>query len=480
MLGMIMAIIDATIVNVALDNISGTLGASVDDAAWIVTGYILASVITMPLNGWLTAYFGRKTFYAASIALFTVSSFLCGTATSIWQLVFYRVLQGFGGGTLQPTAQAILFETFPPEKRGNAMAIFGLGAMVGPALGPLLGGWIVDNATWPLIFFINIPIGITAFLMTMAFIPSPHYIARPKGGIDWLGLGLMTAGLASLQYVLERGQHDDWWSSSTITLLAVVSAVTLSAFIFKTLRDEHPLVDLRAFRFKNFTLGNVLTVILGFGLFGTSLIMPLFFQASLGMTAYDTGVVLLPGAIATAISMLVVGRLYNRVDSRILITFGTLMFALSCWMLGGLNQYSGYWDVYWPRVIQGFGLGFIFVPLTTLMLASIPKPELSSATGVSLLLRQVGGSFGIAILTTLLARETAVAWSALAGGVTQTHGQSVGTLTELVAQSSVVIAYDYLFRLCAIIFVISIPLIFFMSPPRVRSSEGGLPAMALD
>jgi len=474
-----MAIIDATIVNVALDNISGTLGASVDDAAWIVTGYILASVITMPLNGWLTAYFGRKTFYAASIAVFTISSFLCGTATSIWQLVFYRVLQGFGGGTLQPTAQAILFETFPPAKRGNAMAIFGLGAMVGPALGPLLGGWIVDNATWPLIFFINIPIGITAFLMTMAFIPSPHYIARPKGGIDWFGLGLMTAGLASLQYVLERGQHDDWWSSSTITLLAVVSAVTLSAFIFKTLRDEHPLVDLRAFRFKNFTLGNVLTVILGFGLFGTSLIMPLFFQASLGMTAYDTGVVLLPGAIATAISMLVVGRLYNRVDSRILITFGTLMFALSCWMLGGLNQYSGYWDVYWPRVIQGFGLGFIFVPLTTLMLASIPKPELSSATGVSLLLRQVGGSFGIAILTTLLARETAVAWSALAGGVTQTHGQSVGTLTELVAQSSVVIAYDYLFRLCAIIFVISIPLIFFMSPPRSSSSEG-MPAVALD
>jgi len=479
MLGMIMAIIDATIVNVALDNISGTLGASVDDAAWIVTGYILASVITMPLNGWLTAYFGRKTFYAASIAIFTISSFLCGTATSIWQLVFYRVLQGFGGGALQPTAQAILFETFPPAKRGNAMAIFGLGAMVGPALGPLLGGWIVDNATWPLIFFINIPIGITAFLMTMAFIPSPNYIARPKGGIDWFGLGLMTAGLASLQYVLERGQHDDWWSSSTITLLAVVSAVTLSAFIFKTLRDEHPLVDLRAFRFKNFTLGNVLTVILGFGLFGTSLIMPLFFQTSLGMTAYDTGVVLLPGAIATAISMLVVGRLYNRVDSRILITFGTLMFALSCWMLGGLNQYSGYWDVYWPRVIQGFGLGFIFVPLTTLMLASIPKPELSSATGVSLLLRQVGGSFGIAILTTLLARETAVAWSALAGGVTQTHGQSVGTLTELVAQSSVVIAYDYLFRLCAIIFVISIPLIFFMSPPRVSSSEG-MPAVALD
>ena len=219
MLGLIMAIIDSTIVNVAISTIGGNLGATVDEVAWVATGYILANVVIMPLNGWLTALFGRKTFYAASLALFTVASFFCGTARSIWVLVFYRIIQGIGGGALQPTAQAILFETFPVERRGAAMAIFGMGAMVGPAIGPTLGGWIVDNASWPLIFYINIPIGIAAFLMTLAFIPSPKYIAKPKGGIDWIALGLLTAGLASLQFVLEQGERDDWFQSQTIVLL---------------------------------------------------------------------------------------------------------------------------------------------------------------------------------------------------------------------------------------------------------------------
>ena len=216
MLGLIMAIIDSTIVNVAINTIGGNLGASVDEAAWIATGYILATVVVMPLNGWLTAFFGRRNFYAVSLAIFTIASLLCGTAHSIWMLVFYRIIQRIGGGALQPTAQAIMFETYPPERRGAAMAIFGLGAMVGPAVGPLLGGYIIDNATWPLIFYINIPIGIVALLMTLAFIPNPKFLAKPEGGVDWTGLALLTAGLASLQYVLERGEHDDWFNSSTI------------------------------------------------------------------------------------------------------------------------------------------------------------------------------------------------------------------------------------------------------------------------
>ena len=306
MLGMIMAIIDVTIVNVALPTIAGNLGASIDDAAWVATGYILASVITMPLNGWLTAYFGRKKFYAACIGIFTIASLLCGTATSIWQLVFYRVLQGFGGGALQPTAQAIMFETFPPSQRGSSMAIFGVGVMVGPALGPILGGYLIDNATWPMIFLINVPIGIVAFVMTLAFVPDPHYIEKPKAGVDWLGLGLMATGLASLQYVLERGEREDWWSSSTIDILAALSAVTLLWFVLKVVREKHPLVDLRVFAFRSFTVGNILMVVVGFGLFGTALIMPLFFQSMLGMTALDTGMVLLPGAIASAITMMIV------------------------------------------------------------------------------------------------------------------------------------------------------------------------------
>jgi MFS transporter, DHA2 family, multidrug resistance protein len=479
MLGLIMAIIDATIVNVALNDIAGNLGASIDEISWVATGYILASVITMPLNGWLTAYFGRKTFYAGCLAIFTIASFLCGTAHSIWQLVFYRVLQGFGGGALQPTAQAILFETYPPEKRGAAMAIFGLGAMVGPAVGPTLGGYIIDNYSWPLIFYINIPIGIVAFIMTILFIPNPSFIQKPKGGVDWVGLSLLSAGLASLQYVLERGQHDDWFQSGTIWLLTIVSVVSLAWFIWKTLRDRHPLVDLNVFRFRTFTIGNIIGVIAGFGLFGTSLILPLFFQTVLGFTAFDTGMALLPGAIATAISMVIVGRMTSKVDPRILVGFGMIVFGISTWWLGALNENAGYWDVFWPRLVQGFGLGFLFVPLTTVTLGAVPKEELAGATGVSTLLRQLGGSFGIAILTTLLAREMAIAQSELASGVTKTHGFSIPVLSQLVGTASAVISYDYLFRLSAIIFFVCTPLVIFMRPSR-RSGAMAMAAAAAD
>ncbi len=479
MLGMIMAIIDATIVNVALNTIAGNLGASLDDVAWVATGYILASIITMPLNGWLTAYFGRKNYYAACIAIFTIASVLCGTATNIWQLVVYRVLQGFGGGALQPTAQAILFETFPPSRRGSAMALFGIGVMAGPALGPIIGGYIVDNATWPLIFFINLPIGIAAFLMTLAYVPDPHYLEKPKTGLDVFGLMLLSAGLGSLQYVLERGQHDDWWTSDLIVALTCVAAITLPWFLIRMLTSRHPLVDLRAFRFRGFTVGNVLLCVVGFGLFGTSLIMPLFFQTIMGMTAYGTGLALLPGALATAVAMPIVPRLMRIIDVRWLITAGALLFAWSCWALGGLSEVAGYWDVFWPRLVQGAGLGLLFVPVTTVMLSEVPNRELASATGVSMLVRQLGGSLGIAILTTLLARETAVAWSALAGGVTHSYGQSVGTLTSMVALGSTVIAYDYLFRISAFVFVASVPLIWLLKRynPNTGKTAGGAPAV---
>jgi MFS transporter, DHA2 family, multidrug resistance protein len=468
MLGLIMAIIDSTIVNVAISTIGGNLGATVDEVAWVATGYILANVVVMPLNGWLTALLGRKRFYAISLALFTVASFLCGTARSIWVLVFYRVIQGIGGGALQPTAQAILFETFPVEKRGAAMAIFGMGAMVGPAIGPTLGGWIVDNASWPLIFYINIPIGIVAFLMTLAFIPNPKYITKPKGGIDWIGLGLLTAGLASLQFVLEQGERDDWFQSQAIVLFTVISAVALVTFVMKTLRDKHPIVDLTVFRFRSFSVGSFLGIIMGFGLFGTALILPLFFQTTLGFTAFDTGMALMPGALSTAVSMLIIGRLLNHIDGRYSIVFGTLLFAWSTWLLGGLTVQAGYWDVFWPRLIQGFALGFLFVPLTTISLGDVPVPELANATGVFTLLRQLGGSLGIAILTTMLTHQTAVAWNVLASGVTQTHGYSVGQLTQMVAQQSAMIAYNYLFRVTAIVFVLSTPLIFLIKPTKRR------------
>ncbi|MFY9718663.1 MAG: DHA2 family efflux MFS transporter permease subunit [Candidatus Cybelea sp.] len=483
MLGLIMAIIDSTIVNVAINTIGGNLGATVDEVAWVATGYILANVVVMPLNGWLTALLGRKRFYAISLALFTVASFFCGTARSIWVLVFYRVIQGLGGGALQPTAQAIMFETYPEERRGAAMAIFGMGAMVGPAIGPTLGGWIVDNASWPLIFYINVPIGIVAFLMTLAFIPNPKFIAKPKGGIDWAGLGLLTVGLASLQFVLEQGERDDWFASQTIQILTLVAVASLVIFVIKSLRDPHPIVDLKVFKFRSFSIGSFLGCVMGFGLFGTALILPLFFQSLLGFTAFDTGLLLMPGAFATALSMLIIGRVLNYIDGRWSIVFGTLLFAWSTWLLGGLDVQAGYWDVFWPRLVQGFALGFLFVPLTTISLGDVPRHELAGATGVFTLIRQLGGSLGIAILTTMLTHQTAVAWNVLSSGVTQTHGYSIGALTQIVAQQSSVIAYNYLFRVTAVVFVLSTPLVFLIAPkrqvqsaPRAQRGSGVLDA----
>ena len=485
MLGLIMAIIDASIVNVALNDMAGNLGSSIDEIGWVATGYILATVIVMPLNGWLTARFGRRNFYAACVALFTIASFMCGTATNVWQLVFYRVLQGLGGGALQPTAQAILFESYPPEKRANAMAIFGLGAMVGPALGPTLGGVIVDNYSWPLIFYINIPIGIVAFVMTLLYIRDPAYLKRDKSPVDVFGLGLLTAGVASVQYVLERGQREDWFSSSTIVILTGVAIFSLVVFCWREWHDPRPLVDLKVFKSRAFSAGNVIGIITGFGLFGTALVLPLFLQNVLGFTATETGLVLLPGAIATAASMPIASRLTHHVDGRAMIAFGLLLFAGSAWWMGSINQDSGYWDVFWPRALQGFALGFLFVPLSTATLGEIARDRMANATGIYTLVRQLGGSLGIAILQLLQVRDADNAYATLASGVTPAnpnvsrylhdlHG-SAAQLYQMVMLNATVISYDMVLRLCGIVFVLSIPLVMLLN---WRKTAAAGPAVA--
>jgi MFS transporter, DHA2 family, multidrug resistance protein len=485
MLGLIMAIIDASIVNVALNDMAGNLGSSVDEIGWVATGYILANVIVMPLNGWLTARFGRRNFYAACVAIFTLASLLCGTATNVWQLVFYRVIQGLGGGALQPTAQAILFESYPPERRAGAMAIFGLGAMVGPALGPTLGGIIVDNYSWPLIFYINIPIGIVAFLMTLAFIRDPAYLKRDTSSIDYAGLGLLTAGVASLQYVLERGQREDWFSSTTIVLLTAVAVVSLVVFCVREWYDPKPLVNLRVFKSRAFAAGNLIGVVTGFGLFGTALVIPLFLQNVLGFTATETGFALLPGALATAVSMPIASRLVAKIDGRIMIAFGMVVFAISAWWMGGLNQSSGYWNVFWPRAVQGFALGFLFVPLSTATLAEVARAQMANATGIYTLVRQLGGSLGIAILQFLQTRYQDGAYAALAAGVVpsnagvdqfmrEMHG-SAAQLYSMVMLNATVISYDVVLRLCGIIFVVTTPLAMMLRWRR-NAGGGGAPA----
>ena len=479
MLGVIMAIIDSSIVNVALPNMAGNLGAATDEISWVATGYILANVIIMPLNGYLTALLGRKKFYTISLVVFTVASVLCGTAGDVWTLVFWRIIQGLGGGALQPTAQAILFESYPPEKRSGAMAIFGLGAMVGPAIGPTLGGWIVDNYTWPLIFYVNIPIGILAVVMTFLYIRDPAYITKPERGADWIGLGAMTAGIASLQYVLERGQHDDWFQSSSICVLTVVAVVGLGFFIIRELRDPKPFVDLKVFGSRSFAAGTIIGVVSGFGLYGLNLILPLFFQNVLGFDALTTGVALLPGAIATAISMPIASRVARFMDPRMEIGIGLGLFAIGSWMLGDLNQYAGYWDIFWPRVLQGLALGFLFVPLTTSALSEISRSAMSNATGLYTLVRQLGGSLGIALLELIETRREDMAQAAFSANVTlsnpmvsqmmhsaKNQTQAVASLAAMVDVNSTVVAYDYLFRFCAIVFVISIPTVMLLKKPK--------------
>jgi MFS transporter, DHA2 family, multidrug resistance protein len=475
MLGIFMAIIDMTIVNVALPTIAGNLGASLDDAAWIATGYILAAIVVMPLNGWLTAYLGRKKFYCGAIALFTVASLLCGLTHSIVALTLCRMLQGLGGGVLQPTAQAILFETFGPRRSAGAMAIFGLGVMVAPALGPVLGGYIVDNASWPLIFLINVPIGVVTFLMALAFVPTPSYIERTRRAIDWPAIGLLAVGLIALQYVLERGQHEDWFDSQMIVILAIVSVIALLTFGVLTVRDKFPVVNLRVFRISSFSLGNIALFILGFGLFGSELIVPLFFQSILGMTALDSGKALVPGAIATAVAMVVTSRIVGRVDARILLVSGALCSAWANWQLGGLTADAGMDDTFFPRMLVGFGMGLMFVPLSQLTLSAVPREELAGATGLSQLVRQLGGSLGVALIMTLLARQTTIAWAALAAGVTRSQGVPMTTIMNMLSQNASVIAYDYVFRICALLFIVAIPILFLIGRTRTPAVASAPP-----
>jgi len=476
MLGTVMAVIDTSIVNVALDTIGGNLGASIDDIGWVSTGYILSQVIVMPLNGWLTARFGRRNFYAASLAVFTLASFMCGTASDIWQLVFYRVIQGIGGGALQPVAQAILMESYPPERRASALAMFGLGALVGPAIGPVLGGLFIDNYSWPLIFYVNVPIGIVAFVMTMLYIRDSAHAQRDRSPIDVIALALLATGLGALQYVLERGQRLDWFSSGQIVILTIVSVVALAAFVIRELRDRHPLVDLSVFSSRAFSAGNVLSVVSGFGLYGTALILPLFLQNVLGFTPTDAGLALVPGAIATMLSLQCASRVMRFVDARIVLAAGLAIFAAGAWWMGSLDQYAGYWDVFWPRALQGFALGFLFVPLSIATLSDVSNANMAGASGIYNLVRQLGGSLGIAVLIFLQTRFEDAAQAGLASSVTLAnqnvmnalhHGVRTTQLYAMVVTNATVISYDMVLRLCGIVFALSIPLVLLL---RVRRS----------
>jgi MFS transporter, DHA2 family, multidrug resistance protein len=405
-LAALMQVIDSSIVNVALPDMMGNLGASLDEIAWVSTGYILASVIIIPLTGWLGEFFGRKRYFVGSIIIFTVASFLCGASHSLAALVFWRIIQGLGGGALMTVSQAVLFESFPRKEAGTAMALFGLGVMVGPTIGPTLGGWLTDNYGWPWIFYVNIPVGILAAAMIIGYVHDPEYQRRPPS-VDYMGIALLAVSVGSLQYLLEYGQREDWFDSRSMIVLAVTGIVGGVLLVWREMTTDDPVIDFRVLRHRQMWVGTLLGVVMGVGLYASVFTLPVFLQGNLRMTAQQTGIVLLPGALATAVSMAVVGRLTNKFDPRILITIGALLFAGAMIRLSRITGESGGSDFFWSLIMRGVGLGMMFVPLTTITLAELSHRELPQGTGLYNFFRQLGGSLGIAAIATLLSHYTA-------------------------------------------------------------------------
>jgi DHA2 family multidrug resistance protein len=489
-LAALMQVIDSSIVNVALPDMMGNLGASLDEIAWVSTGYILAAVIIIPLTGWLGEFFGRKRYFVGSIILFTIASFLCGASHSLSALVFWRIIQGLGGGALMTVSQAVLFESFPRREAGTAMALFGLGVMVGPTIGPTLGGWLTDNYGWPWIFYVNLPVGVLAAVMIIGYVHDPEYQRRPPS-VDYMGIALLAVSVGSLQYLLEQGQREDWFDSRAMIMLAVTGIVTGTGLVWREMTVDHPVIDFRVLRYRQMWVGTLLGVVMGVGLFASVFTLPVFLQGNLRMTAQQTGIVLLPGALATAVSMAIVGRITNRSDARLLITIGALLFAGAMFELSTITGESGSTDFFWALIMRGAGLGMMFVPLTTITLAELSPRELGQGAGLYNFFRQLGGSLGIAAIATLLSHYTAQFRAILSEHISIGDATTISRLEmltralvargadpwtareraleildrQLMAQASV-IAYSRIYVLSAVLILALIPLLVLVRHTR--------------
>ncbi|MFQ5696747.1 MAG: DHA2 family efflux MFS transporter permease subunit [Myxococcota bacterium] len=409
MLAVILEIIDSSIVNVALPDMMGNLGATIDEIGWVVTGYIVSNVIVIPMTSWLSSRFGRKRYLTGSILLFTAASVACGNSTSLGELVIFRVIQGCGGGALLATAQSVMIETFPPSRQGVGQAIFGVGAMIGPSLGPTLGGWITDTFSWPWVFYINLPLGLLAAFLCVVFIENPRHLSgRKKMRVDYAGIALLIVSVGALQILLERGHRLDWFDSSFIRVLAVTAGLGGVAFVVRELTAPEPVVDLRVLRHPSLTVGCLLGFVMGVGLYGSIFLFPLYSQSLLGWTAWQSGMAILPSSIATAVSMLIVGRLVWPLGPRPLFTFGLGVFGVALYGMAHWNHLSGWDDIFWPQVMRGIAMGAMFVPLSTATLRTLPTTDVTKGAGLYNLFRQLGGSMGIAVLGTLLDQRATV------------------------------------------------------------------------
>jgi DHA2 family multidrug resistance protein len=479
----LLEIIDTTIVNVSLPNIQGNFGVAVDQGAWIVTGYIVANVVVIPITPWLAARFGRRQYFFASIVIFTIASLMCGLSQSFGQLVFWRVVQGLGGGGLIATSQAILRDTYTLQEQGKAQGIFAMGVIVGPALGPVLGGWITDNWNWHWIFFINLPVGIAAATLIWVYLRNPSAPQYRK--LDWMGLILLAIGLGSMQYVLEQGQQYDWFDDARIRWFTLFSVAGLGSFVWWTLRSTIPVVDLRILRLRQVAAGSVLGAVLGVSLYGSIIILPQYLQNSLGFTATLSGLTIMVRAAAimlfTPISAFLAGR--GLVDPRISVALGFVLLALSNWMLAGVTTpQSDFGSLIFPLVIGGIGLAQIFVPLSVAVLGGVPDKAVAATSAFFNLSRQIGGSIATAVLITVLVRGMSAHQTDLAGTQTLQHpataqylagqdsrGQADGLerLANLVAGQAAVQSYADTSRWVAIITISLAPLVLLLNRPRL-------------
>jgi DHA2 family multidrug resistance protein len=494
----LLQLIDTSIVNVTLLQMMGSLGATLGDISWVITSYAAANVVMIAMSGWLSGRFGRRRFFAGSIVVFTVASVLCGMSTNVWMLVAFRFLQGMGGGGLLSTAQAIIVETFPKEELGLANAIYGLGVVIGPTIGPALGGYITDHLSWHWVFFINIPVGIVATLMTLLYIKEPPHGHKP-GGMDWPGIAFLVMGVGALQVVLERGDQEGWTESAYISVLMAVAAFGVVAFIWRELVHEHPVVNLGLMKNRTFAVGMLFNFILGFGLFGSVFVIPVFAQSFLGFTATDTGMLLIPGSMATAIMMPIIGKLMQRnfLPPHVLSGLGFLLFFCSTWMLSHLGPQTGADMFFWPLVVRGVGLGLIFIPLTTLTLVDLTGRDIPQGTGLSNMIRQLGGSFGVALMATFIERRTAFHRSVLAdhvnafataaqqrmAGLTQlfiskgnapdlAHQKALGLLNAGVTRQASLLSFLDTFYVIGFFFLVCIPLLWLFKSPKPSQGPG--------
>jgi MFS transporter, DHA2 family, multidrug resistance protein len=492
-----MEVLDTTVVNVSLPHIAGSLSVSVDEAAWALTSYLVANAIVLPMTGWLANFFGRKRILLAAVFGFTAASFLCGLAPNLSTLIFFRVIQGATGGCLQPLSQAVMLEAFPPQDRGKAMAFWGLGIVVAPMLGPVIGGWLTDNYSWRWVFYINLPVGLASVLMTRWFIFDPPYIRRSKRGIDYWGIGMLALGVAALQVFLDKGQEDDWFASHWMMLLAVLAVFALTAFVIRELRAIDPVVHLRVFKSRTYSAGVFLMTIMGFVLYGSLLLVPIFLQTLLGYPALNAGIAMAPRGLGSFLMMPVVGTVFGRLDPRKVLGVGLVGASWSLYALSRLNLEAGYWDIFWPQFIQGAALAMLFVPLTTATMDPIPKEEMGNATSIFNLMRNLGGSFGIAAATTFLFRRQQLHTNQLTARVTPfspaaralsqglqsnmvAHGSDPVTAVRqayvatwgLVERQASMLSFVDTFLAMALVFLLVLPLLFVMQRPRHAKSPG--------